>query len=73
MLPADYAAMRAKEAPVYEFAGESYPVLELEPLLGEEPIKAQSGNVSLLMIPPVSWPHCSRAAGTRKWSSSPLS
>ena len=50
MLPADYAAMRAKSTPVYEFAGESYPVLELEPLLGEEPIKAQSGNVSLLMI-----------------------
>ncbi len=50
MLPADYTALRANDSPVYEFAGESYPILELEPLLGEEPIPVDSANVSLLMI-----------------------
>jgi chemosensory pili system protein ChpA (sensor histidine kinase/response regulator) len=35
---------------VYEFAGEHYPMLELEPLLGAQPIPLDSGNVSLLMI-----------------------
>jgi len=50
MLPSEYNALRNSEAPEYEFAGESYPMLELEPLLGEQPIPVDSGNVSLLMI-----------------------
>ncbi|MGH8033623.1 MAG: response regulator, partial [Lysobacterales bacterium] len=50
MLPADYSALRESTSPVYEFAGESYPVLELEPLLGGDATGPVSGNVSLLMI-----------------------
>jgi chemosensory pili system protein ChpA (sensor histidine kinase/response regulator) len=50
MLPSDYIALRNSSTPVYEFAGESYPLLELEPLLDEQPIPLGSGNVSLLMI-----------------------
>jgi chemosensory pili system protein ChpA (sensor histidine kinase/response regulator) len=50
MLPADYAALCASECPEYEFVGEKYPVMELEPLLGEEAPGSRSGNVSLLMI-----------------------
>ncbi len=50
MPPADYAALRASDDPVYEFAGDTYPVLELEPLLGEQSIPVDSGSVSLLMI-----------------------
>jgi chemosensory pili system protein ChpA (sensor histidine kinase/response regulator) len=50
MLPADYAALRDSDSPAYEFAGEHWPLLELEPLLGEQPIPLDSGNVSLLMI-----------------------
>jgi chemosensory pili system protein ChpA (sensor histidine kinase/response regulator) len=50
MMPADYAALRNSHEPVYEFAGETYPVLELEPLLGEQSIPVESGSVSLLMI-----------------------
>ena len=50
MPPADYAALRNSADPVYEFAGETYPVLELEPLLGEQSIPVDSGSVSLLMI-----------------------
>ncbi|MEJ8567060.1 Hpt domain-containing protein [Elongatibacter sediminis] len=50
MVPADYAALCADGNPEYEFAGEKYPVLELEPLLGEEAPGKTSGNVSLLMI-----------------------
>ncbi len=48
--PSDYIALRNSASPFYEFAGERYPVLELEPLLGGEPIPLDSGNVSLLMI-----------------------
>jgi len=50
MLPAEYAKLVRQESPEYEFAGEKYPVLELEPLLGEVPTPQQSGNISLLMI-----------------------
>jgi chemosensory pili system protein ChpA (sensor histidine kinase/response regulator) len=50
MMAADYAALRNSHEPVYEFAGETYPVLELEPLLGEQSIPVESGSVSLLMI-----------------------
>ncbi|HMB61001.1 MAG TPA: Hpt domain-containing protein, partial [Xanthomonadales bacterium] len=50
MLPADYTALKNSDSPVYEFASESFPVLELDPLLGEPPIPLDSENVSLLMI-----------------------
>ena len=50
MTPAEYAALAAAESPQYEFAGESFPVLEMEPLLGEPASKPDSDTVSLLMI-----------------------
>jgi chemosensory pili system protein ChpA (sensor histidine kinase/response regulator) len=50
MLPADYTALKNSDSPVYEFAGEEFPVLELDPLLDEPPIPLDSENVSLLMI-----------------------
>ncbi|RKZ03587.1 hypothetical protein DRQ25_17670, partial [Candidatus Fermentibacteria bacterium] len=37
MLPADYQELLKNKSPVYEFAGEKFSVLELEPLLGEAP------------------------------------
>lgn len=50
MLPDDYREMAQTAEPVYEFAGEQYPVFELESLLGE-PVKPLAGdNVSLLLI-----------------------
>ncbi|MCJ7815163.1 MAG: response regulator, partial [Xanthomonadales bacterium] len=48
--PSEYAAMLRSDSPSYEFAGENYPVLELEPLLGSPPLPLDSENVSLLMI-----------------------
>lgn len=50
IMPAEYLKLCKLETPEYEFAGEKYPVLELEPLLGSEPVPQQSGNISLLMI-----------------------
>jgi chemosensory pili system protein ChpA (sensor histidine kinase/response regulator) len=48
--PAEYAAMLRSESPVYKFAGEEYPVLELEPLLEAPSLPLDSDNVSLLMV-----------------------
>jgi chemosensory pili system protein ChpA (sensor histidine kinase/response regulator) len=39
-----------QDEPAYAFAGERYPVLELESLLGERPQPLGNDNVSLLMI-----------------------
>ena len=50
MAPAEYSALLKSEAPVYTFAGEEYPVIELEPLLGAPSLPLDSDNVSLLMI-----------------------
>lgn len=50
IMPAEYLKLIRSESPEYEFAGESYPVLELEPLLGSQPVPQQAGNISLLMI-----------------------
>jgi len=48
--PAEYTALLASESPAYTFAGEEYPLLELEPLL-DAPVEPLDGdNVSLLMI-----------------------
>ncbi len=48
--PSEYASLMRGESPAYEFAGESFPLLELEPLLEAPPIPLDSENVSLLMI-----------------------
>ena len=50
MTPAEYSALLRSESPVYTFAGEDYPVLELEPLLDAPPLPLDGDNVSLLMI-----------------------
>jgi chemosensory pili system protein ChpA (sensor histidine kinase/response regulator) len=50
MTPSEFAAVSASESPSYEFAGETYPLLELEPLLGLPVPPLDSDNVSLLMI-----------------------
>jgi chemosensory pili system protein ChpA (sensor histidine kinase/response regulator) len=50
IMPAEFLKLMRKESPEYEFAGENYPVLELEPLLGSQPVPQPSGNISLLMI-----------------------
>jgi len=50
LLPDDYRALLEIEQPVYTFAGEQFPVLELESLLGIPQQPLGSDNVSLLMI-----------------------
>jgi len=50
MTPSDYSALVADESPMYEFAGEQFPILELEPLLDAPPLPLDSDNVSLMMI-----------------------
>jgi len=50
MLPADYQKLLKNKSPVYEFAGEKFSVLELEPLLGEAPTPLGEDTVSILMI-----------------------
>ncbi|MGD8347405.1 MAG: hybrid sensor histidine kinase/response regulator, partial [Lysobacterales bacterium] len=48
--PAEYSELLRSDDPGYEFAGEDYPILELEPLLGEDIEPLDSDNISLLMI-----------------------
>jgi len=48
--PSEYAALARSESPMHEFAGEQFPLLELEPLLDAPPLPMDSENVSLLMI-----------------------
>jgi chemosensory pili system protein ChpA (sensor histidine kinase/response regulator) len=48
--PAEYATMLRSESPGYKFAGEEYPVVELEPLLEAPSLPLDSDNVSLLMV-----------------------
>jgi len=50
MTPAEYSALMKSESPAYEFAGEAFPLLELEPLLDAPSLPLDSDNVSLLMI-----------------------
>ena len=50
MTPSEYAALLKNDSPTYEFAGEEYPLLELEPLLEAPVLPLDSDNVSLLMI-----------------------
>ncbi len=50
MLPTDYEALLAQTNPAYEFAGESYTILDLEPLLGEPTTPLGDDTISILMI-----------------------
>jgi len=50
MTPSEYTALARGESPMYEFAEEQFPLLELEPLLDVPPLPLDSENVSLLMI-----------------------
>ena len=50
MTPSEYAGLVKNASPAYEFAGEEYPLLELEPLLDAPALPLDSDNVSLLMI-----------------------
>jgi chemosensory pili system protein ChpA (sensor histidine kinase/response regulator) len=50
MLPADYQDLLKQEEPAYEFAGEAYSILELEPLLGEPGTPLGDETISMLMI-----------------------
>jgi chemosensory pili system protein ChpA (sensor histidine kinase/response regulator) len=50
MTPAEYTALASSESPSYEFAGQEFPLLELEPLLDAPVEPLDSDNVSLLMI-----------------------
>ena len=50
MTPKDYSALVANESPTYEFAGEHFPLLELEPLLNAPVLPLDRENVSLMMI-----------------------
>ncbi len=50
MTPSEYTALMKNDDLSYEFAGEAYPLLELEPLLDAPTVPLDSDNVSLLMI-----------------------
>ena len=50
LTPAEYSALLKSDSPAYTFAGEEFPVLELEPLLEAPSLPLDSDNVSLLMI-----------------------
>ncbi len=50
MLPADYQELLKHDKPVYEFAGKPYPILDLEPLLGEPTTPLGDDTISILMI-----------------------
>jgi chemosensory pili system protein ChpA (sensor histidine kinase/response regulator) len=50
MTPAEFMALLNADDPSYEFAGEIFPLLELERLLNAPPLPLDSDNVSLLMI-----------------------
>ena len=50
MLPDDFQKLLENEKPAYEFAGESYSILDLEPLLGEPTTPLGDDTISILMI-----------------------
>ena len=50
IMPDDYQSMVENENPVYRFAGQEYPVLDIEPLLGERSTPLGRDNVSLLIL-----------------------
>ena len=50
MSPGEYSALLNSDSPSYRFAGEDFPLLELEPLLEAQSPPLASDNVTLLMI-----------------------
>jgi chemosensory pili system protein ChpA (sensor histidine kinase/response regulator) len=50
MLPDDYTKLLERDKPIYEFAGESYSILDLESLLGEPSSPLGDDTISMLMI-----------------------
>jgi chemosensory pili system protein ChpA (sensor histidine kinase/response regulator) len=48
--PSEYAALLESASPSYEFAGEQFPILDLEHMLGENSQPLDSDYVSLLMV-----------------------
>jgi len=50
MLPDDYRKRHESESPVYEFAGDDFTLLELEPLLGEPSTPLGEETVSILLV-----------------------
>jgi chemosensory pili system protein ChpA (sensor histidine kinase/response regulator) len=50
VLPADYEALLENDKPEYEFAGQRYSILDLEPLLGEPSTPLGDEPISILMI-----------------------
>jgi chemosensory pili system protein ChpA (sensor histidine kinase/response regulator) len=48
--PSEFTALSRSDSPHYEFAGEEFPLLELEPLLDAPSLPLDSDNISLLMI-----------------------
>lgn len=50
ILPADYQKLLKTKTPSYEFAGEKFTVLELEPLLGEPSTPVGEETVSILLV-----------------------
>ena len=50
LLPAEYKRLVEAPEPVYRFAGQEYPVLDIEPLLGEPATPLSRDNVSLLIL-----------------------
>lgn len=50
VLPADFQELLKSEKPVYQFADESYELLDLEPLLGEPTTPIEDATISILMV-----------------------
>lgn len=50
ILPDEYRKLVEQEEPTYTFAGQEYPVLDIEALLGERPTPLDRDNVSLLIL-----------------------
>ncbi|MEM1410915.1 MAG: Hpt domain-containing protein [Pseudomonadota bacterium] len=50
IMPDDYRALAEAETPVYKFAGQEYPILDIEPLLGERSTPLGRDNVTLLIL-----------------------
>jgi len=50
MSPGDFQSLLENEKPMYEFAGEPYSILELEPLLGEPSTPLGDDTISILII-----------------------
>ena len=50
IMPDDYRELVEQETPVYRFAGQEYPILDIEPLLGERSTPLGRDNVPLVIL-----------------------